>query len=164
MVWAKCAWGTWGLGPTFGDKLYFTWDIPEEKWIPNKLVAPIVAKPAPKHGKQLAANPAASSSIPVSDGEQVQHFKTLWDLKMFYAIPVRLFGSRGSQITDGWMRSIENFVCLHCGPHTISISAPIQKPLATNGKPFTSHELCTVWADKSMVCGGVHQWGGGGGC
>ena len=47
-VWAKSSRGTWGLGHTFGDKLYFTWDILEEKWIHKKLVAPIVAKPAPK--------------------------------------------------------------------------------------------------------------------
>ena len=34
VVWAKSAQGVWGLGHTVGDKLYFIWDIPEEKWIP----------------------------------------------------------------------------------------------------------------------------------
>ena len=64
---------TSGLGHTFGDKLYFTRDIPQEKWIPKKLEAPPVAKPAPKCRKQPAAKPAAaSSSIPVADGEHVQ--------------------------------------------------------------------------------------------
>jgi hypothetical protein len=66
------------LGHTFGDKLYFTRDIPEEKWIPKKLEAPTVAKPAPepapKRGKQPAA---ASSSIPVADGQHVQLVKTM---------------------------------------------------------------------------------------
>ena len=53
-----------GVRPHFGDRLYFT---PDEKWIPKKLVAPTVAKPAPKCGKQPAAKPtAASSSIPVA--------------------------------------------------------------------------------------------------
>ena len=86
VVWAKSAWGPWGLGHTFGDKLYFTRDIPEHKWIPKKLVAPTVPKPAPKpapkRGKQPAAKPAAArSSIPVADREHVQLFKTMWDCK-----------------------------------------------------------------------------------
>ena len=46
VVWAKSASGTWGLGNTFGEKVYFTQDTPEEKWIPKELVAPIVPKPA----------------------------------------------------------------------------------------------------------------------
>ena len=92
---AKTARGTWGLGHTFGDKLYFTRSIPEAKWIPKKLEAPTVAKPAPKpaakRGKQAAAKPAAASaSIPVADGEHVQLFKTLWDRKRkFYTVPVQ---------------------------------------------------------------------------
>ena len=35
VVWMKSAWGTSRLDHTFGDKLYFTHDIPEEKWIPK---------------------------------------------------------------------------------------------------------------------------------
>jgi hypothetical protein len=95
MVCAKSAQGTWGLGHTFGDKLYFTRNIPEAKWIPKKLEAPTVAEPAPKpaakRGKQAAAKPAAASaSIPVADGEHVQLFKTLWDRKRkFYTVPVQ---------------------------------------------------------------------------
>ena len=47
-----------------------------------KLEAPTVAKPAPKPapkgGKQPAAKPAAaSSSIPVADGQHVQLFQTM---------------------------------------------------------------------------------------
>ena len=38
VVWAKSAQGTWRIGHTFGDKLYFTRDILEEKWVPKKLV------------------------------------------------------------------------------------------------------------------------------
>ena len=82
VVWAKFAPGTWGLGRTFGDNLDFTRDILEEKWIPKKLEAPTVAKPAPKlapkHRKQPTVKPfAATSSIPVADGEHVQLFKTM---------------------------------------------------------------------------------------
>ena len=29
-------------------------------------------------------------------------------------------------------------------------------PNATNGKKVTGHKLCTVWADKPLVCRGVH--------
>ena len=69
VVLAKSARGTWGSGNTFGEKLSFTWDVLEEKWIPTKLVAPTVPKPAPKRTKQFAANPAAPSlSVPVADG------------------------------------------------------------------------------------------------
>ena len=95
VVWAKSARGTWGLGHTFGDKLYFTRDIPEEKWIPKKVEAPTVAKPAPKpapkRGKKPAAKPAAAnSSIPVADGRHVQLLKTMWDRKKkFYTVPVQ---------------------------------------------------------------------------
>ena len=65
--WATSAWGTWGLGHTFGDK-----------WIPKKLVAPTVPKPtpksAPKSGMQPAAKPAsASSSIPVQKKGQEEN-------------------------------------------------------------------------------------------
>ena len=73
----------------------FYLDIPKEKWIPTKLEAPTVAKPAPKPapkgGKQPAAKPAAaSSSIPVADGQHVQLFKTMWDQKKkFYTVPVQ---------------------------------------------------------------------------
>ena len=40
---------------------------------------------------QLAAKPAAaSSSIPVADGQHVQLFKTMWDQKKkFYTVPVQ---------------------------------------------------------------------------
>ena len=66
VVWAKSARGDWRIGHTFGDKLYLTWDIPEENWIPRELVAPTVPKPAPKPapkpGKQPAAKLAAASS------------------------------------------------------------------------------------------------------
>ena len=95
VVWAKSARGTWGLGHTFGDKLYFTRNIPEGKWIPKNLEAPTVAKPAlkpvAKRGKQAAAKPAAASaSIPVADGQHVQLFKTMWDRKRkFYTVPVQ---------------------------------------------------------------------------
>ena len=72
-------------------KVYSTRDIPEEKTIPTKLEAPTVAKPAPKRGKQPAAKPAAaSSSIPVADGQHVQLFKTMRDQKKkFYTVPVQ---------------------------------------------------------------------------
>ena len=79
-------------------KVYFTRDIPEENWIPTKLEAPTVAKPAPKpapkRGKQPAAKPAAaSSSIPVADGQHAQLFKALWDQKKkFYTVPVQQQG------------------------------------------------------------------------
>ena len=33
---AKSAQGTWGLGYTSGEKLYFTWDIVEEKGLPKE--------------------------------------------------------------------------------------------------------------------------------
>ena len=95
VVWAKSARGTWGLGHTFGDKLYFTRNIPEGKWIPKNLEAPTVAKPAlkpvAKRGKQATAKPAAASaSIPVADGQHVQLFKTMWDRKRkFYTVPVQ---------------------------------------------------------------------------
>ena len=78
-----------------------------------------------------------------------------------------LFSSRDSQKPDGWMQCIENSACLHGVPYTISIYVSrcvSKKPLVTNSKQVTGHELCTVWADKSLVCRGVHwrRRGGGG--
>ena len=74
---------------TFGDMLYCTRDIPEEKGILKKLVAPTVHKPAPKRATQAAAKPAAAtSSIPDTDGEHLQHFKTPWGRnRKFYTVP-----------------------------------------------------------------------------
>ena len=34
VVWVKSARGVWGMGHSFGNKLYFTRDIPEGKWVP----------------------------------------------------------------------------------------------------------------------------------
>ena len=45
VVWAKSIRETCRIGHTFGDSLYFTRDIPEEKWIPKRLVAPTVPHP-----------------------------------------------------------------------------------------------------------------------
>ena len=51
-------------------------------------------KPAPKRGKQPAAKPSAASlSIPIADGEQVQLFKTMWERKRkFYTVPAQKKG------------------------------------------------------------------------
>ena len=46
VFWAKSARRTWGLGHTFGNKLYVSQDIPEEKWIPKNLVAPTIPTPS----------------------------------------------------------------------------------------------------------------------
>ena len=35
IVWANSARGVWGMGHSFGDKLYFTRDISEGKWVPK---------------------------------------------------------------------------------------------------------------------------------
>ena len=78
-------------GAVWWGKLYFTRNIPQEKWIPEKSVAPIVPKPAPKRAKQPKAQPAApSSSIPVANTEHVRQFKTFWDRRrQFYTVPVQ---------------------------------------------------------------------------
>ena len=91
VVWATSARGTWGFRPHLWGQVVFY----PEKWIPKKLEAPTVAKPAPKpapkRGKQPVAKPAtASSSIPVADGQHVPLFKTMWDRKKkFYTVPVQ---------------------------------------------------------------------------
>ena len=56
---SEVGWGACRLGHTFGDKLYFTRGIPEEKWIPKKLEAPTVAKPAPKPAPKRGKEPTA---------------------------------------------------------------------------------------------------------
>ena len=148
MLWAKSAWGPWGPGHTFGDKLHVTRDIPEDKWIPTKLQAPTVAEPAPKpaptHGKQPAAKPAAASwSIPVADGQHVQLFKTLWTLRGSFTLS--LFSSRGMQQTDGLMHCIENFAYLHHEHGTISMYA-CQRVSQSLGQatdwPSILHSMC----------------------
>jgi hypothetical protein len=79
------------ISHTFVDKLYFARGILEENWVPKKLAAPTVPKPAPKRGKQPAAKPAAASlSLPVTDGQHVQKFKAMWDCKRkLYTVPVQ---------------------------------------------------------------------------
>ena len=61
VAWVRSACGVWGMGHSFGNKLYFTRDIPEGKWVPKNLLAPAKrptkkAKPPPK---------SAAQSIPV---------------------------------------------------------------------------------------------------
>ena len=48
VVWAKSACGVWGLGHVFDEKVYFTRDMCEEKWIPKYLVPPKKSVAAPK--------------------------------------------------------------------------------------------------------------------
>ena len=80
VVWAKSAQGTWRIGYTFGDKVYFTRDIPEEKGIPKNLVAPTVSK----HAKQPAAKPAAVSSQCIENSAYLHH---VHDTISIYACP-----------------------------------------------------------------------------
>ena len=40
-----------GVWDSFGDKLYFTRDIPEGKWVRKDLLAPVSAKPPTKRAK-----------------------------------------------------------------------------------------------------------------
>ena len=70
----KSACGVWGMGHSFGKKLYFTRDIPEGKWVPRNLLAP--AKPPTKKAKPPPKS--AAQSIPVESGEHVQEFKVKW--------------------------------------------------------------------------------------
>jgi len=74
IVWVKSASGVWGMGHSFGNKLYFTRDIPEGKWVPKNLLAP--AKPPTKKAKPPPKS--AAQSIPVESGEHVQEFKVKW--------------------------------------------------------------------------------------
>ena len=70
----KSARGVWGMGHSFGKKLYFTRDIPKGKWVPRNLLAP--AKPPTKKAKPPPKS--AAQSIPVESGEHVQEFKVKW--------------------------------------------------------------------------------------
>ena len=84
VVWVKSARGVWGMGHSFGNKLYFTRDIPEGKWVPKNLRAP--ANPPTKKAKPKGA----AQSIPVESGEHVQEFKVKWSrTKKFYTEPVK---------------------------------------------------------------------------
>ena len=81
--------GNLGVRPHLWGQVVFYLGHPEGK---VELEAPTIAKqPAPKRGKQPAAKPAAASSpIPVADGQHVQLFKTMWDRKKnFYTVPVQ---------------------------------------------------------------------------
>ena len=71
VVWVKSARGAWGMGHSFGNKLYFKRDIPEGKRAPKNLLAP--AKPLTKKAKPPPKS--AAQSIPVESGEHVQEFK-----------------------------------------------------------------------------------------
>ena len=83
VVWVKSARGVWGMGHSFGNKLYFTRDIPEGKWVPKDLLAP--AKPPTKKAKPPPKS--AAQSIPMESGEHVQEFKVNWSsTKKFYCL------------------------------------------------------------------------------
>ena len=67
-----------------------------------------------------------------------------------------LFSNRGSQKTDEWMQCIENSASCASHRQQLCVSACIPKPLATNSKQATGYELCTAWADNSLVCSDIH--------
>ena len=74
------------MGHSFGNKLYFTRDIPEGKWVPKNLLA--LAKPPTKKAKPPPKS--AAQSILVESGEHVQDFKVEWSrTKKFYTEPVK---------------------------------------------------------------------------
>ena len=82
----KSAHGVWGMGHSFGNKLYFTRDIFEGKLVPKNLLA--LAKPRTKKAKPPPKS--AAQSIPVESGEHVQDFKVTWSkTKKFYTEPVK---------------------------------------------------------------------------
>ena len=86
VVWVKSSMGVWGMGHSFGNKLYFTRDIPEGKWVPKNMLAP--AKPPTKKAKPPPKS--AAQSIPVESGEHVPEFKVKWSrTKKFYTAPVK---------------------------------------------------------------------------
>ena len=83
---AKSARGVWGMGHGFGDKLYFTRDIPEDKRVPKDLLAPVSAKPLATRAKPKGA----PQSVPVDRGVHVQEFKVKWTMsKTIYMEPVQ---------------------------------------------------------------------------
>ena len=116
VVWAKSARGRLGSGHTFVDKLCFTRDIPEEKWIPKKPEAPTVVKPAPKPAPKRGKQPAAKPVEPVRAsvwlmGGMCSCSRLCGTGKRSFTLS--LFSRRGMQQTDGLMHCIENFACLH---------------------------------------------------
>ena len=66
----------------------FTRDIPEGKWVPKDLLAPVSAKPPAKRAKPPPKG--AVQSIPVESGEHVQEFKVKWSrTKKLYTEPAK---------------------------------------------------------------------------
>ena len=49
IVWVKSARGVWGMGHSFGNKLYFTRDIPKGKWVPKDMGKTTTQECCPKH-------------------------------------------------------------------------------------------------------------------
>ena len=67
-------------------------------------------------GKAPPPVDAASSSIPVADGERVQLFKTMWDRKRkFYRVPVQKTGA-GRKLMNG-RRGLEFCLFALCAWH-----------------------------------------------
>ena len=86
VVWVKSAHGVSGMRHSFGNKLYFTRDIPGGKWVPKNLLA--LTKPPTKKAKPPPKS--ATQSIPLESGEHVQEFKVKWSTsKKFYTEPVK---------------------------------------------------------------------------
>ena len=85
VVWVKSARGVWGMGHSFGNKLYFTRDIPEGKWVPKNLLAP-----AKSPTKKAKPPPKSAAQSKVESSEHVQEFKVKWSrTKKFYTEPVK---------------------------------------------------------------------------
>ena len=73
VIWAKAAWGVWGMAHVFDGQLYFTRDHMQGSFIPKNLKLP-KPKPAPEPR-------AKACSEAFSSGEHVQLFCMVYDRK-----------------------------------------------------------------------------------
>ena len=71
IVWVKSVCGVWGMGHSFADKLCFTREIPEGRWVPKHLLAPVSAKPP------ATVCVCRGSTVPLGGGRGGRHLATL---------------------------------------------------------------------------------------
>ena len=87
---------------------------------------------------------------PVADGEHVQLFKTMWERKKFYTVPIQKKGRR--KLMNG-CRALR--ILLICITHLCILSC-IPESWVTYSKQLTGHEFHILCAGKWLVGSGVH--------
>ena len=122
---------------------------------PQKAGGTNCAKACTPTCKAACSEACWGSCIPVANGAAVEDSVGPEEEGLHCPCSV-VWGSHKNWWMDAVHWDFRLFVLCASHHEHLCISACSHKPLATNSKQGLCCEFCTVWADKCVVCAGVH--------